>query len=164
MVIKTQELNPLQGEYQIFCNEVFLEKSDKPSSFTASGIPMGILLLTNKRLFFFNESQGVSKWSLSFRSLKSDFSAGVTELLRKRKDLDTLANKEHSFVVPIERISSYEKSGGFSNKKRFTRFSVSETDNTNTDYCIYARNPRDSSDLSYHEIWFNAIDKIVGKK
>ncbi len=59
-MIEQDELNFFQGEKNIKSEYVFFEKSDKPSSRTGAGINQGILLLTNKRLFFFNIKEGKS--------------------------------------------------------------------------------------------------------
>src|SRR6476660_1755525 len=71
-MIRQDELNFFQEEKNIKSEYVFLEKSDKPSSRTGAGINVGILLLTNKRLFFLCVKEGKSTAVKTGRKVTTD--------------------------------------------------------------------------------------------
>ena len=61
MTINREELVFLREERKINVGYVFLEKSDRPTSDRGRGIPAGILMLTNRRLFFFDTGVHTSR-------------------------------------------------------------------------------------------------------
>lgn len=53
-MIKSEDLNLLVGEYVMKHGDIFLEFGQKPSSKKVKSQPVYYLIMTNKRLFFFN--------------------------------------------------------------------------------------------------------------
>lgn len=115
---------------EIKTEQVFLEKAEKRSSRTGDGIPRGILLLTNRRLFFFNTGTGeIDKHqSHSISTLAIKLGSGMifhgSELLElhfeellgqgielldgklegmEETDFKQLLQMEDSFVIPVLR-------------------------------------------------------------
>ena len=74
MPIKKDEINFSDGERKIKMQQIFLEKSDKPTSTTGAGISSGILMLTNRRLFFFNKEKTESLGKVILRFIPSNSS------------------------------------------------------------------------------------------
>jgi hypothetical protein len=123
-----------QDEKKIIQKHVFLEESLKPSSFSGTGIPHGILLLTNKRLFFFYTGVGELK-NMIIKSLPgwllpiiADEIGGeaisklvdgaevieegielIYEKLREEKEYIEYFDHERSFVIPLKRIYAFER-------------------------------------------------------
>lgn len=113
---------------------VFLEKSNKPTSYSGHGISRGILMLTNKRLYFFYINNGsllnmilralpgyllgVIGLELGLESLSNitdliEFSEPAFEALIERlkgesDEIKYIGNKG-SFAIPLKRIISYQK-------------------------------------------------------
>jgi hypothetical protein len=69
MITKIKEVFFLQGENKLMLEKVFLERATKPTSSLGYGIPTGVLLLTNRRLFFFKIGEGKSLRSRSTKYL-----------------------------------------------------------------------------------------------
>jgi hypothetical protein len=123
----------IDGEKKIMKRCVFLEKSNKPSSFSGGSISFGILLLTNKRLFFLYMGEG-NRNKLVLKTLPSvlpvisdhlglesistlidilekgeELGDMVIEKIREKKDFIEFFDNENSFVIPLERIVNYNK-------------------------------------------------------
>jgi hypothetical protein len=136
MSIKKDEINFSDGERKIKVQEVFLEKSDKPTSTTGARIPRGVLMLTNRRLFFFNKEkiESLGKVILRFipgvvasgvagelagnlASTLSEFAEdGIDYLFEKsgnEKYIERFLDNKDSFVIPVERIVTCEKLGSW---------------------------------------------------
>lgn len=113
---------------------VFLEKSNKPTSYSGHGISRGILMLTNKRLYFFYINKGKIS-SLILRALPGyllpmigdelggeslarlmeliDYSEPAFEALIERlkgesEEVEYFDNKG-SFTIPLKQIINYQK-------------------------------------------------------
>ena len=172
MPIQKEEIRLKPGEMKLKVEYVFLEKSISPTSMTGDGIPQGILMLTNKRLFFFAKGEGRSKGNLILRetpgfiaSTVAGFAGEVVEKLvhlseigveyileelEYSKDFEHFLNNEFSFVVPIKKIVSCKKFGSFLgrmvgfpvSKSRYFSFGIQEYPGTITNYCIYSINPK----------------------
>jgi hypothetical protein len=124
----------VDGEKKILKHHVFLENSNKPSSFSGDGIPYGILLLTNKRLFFFYINQGKLKNLIlkalpgyllpiiademggeSFSKLAeflehtSEIGEEIIDKLKEENEFIEYFDNERSFVIPLKRIINYQK-------------------------------------------------------
>ncbi len=130
--LKTQFF--VEGEKQLIKQHVFLEKAVKPSSYSGDDIPQGILLITNKRLFFFYINQGKMK-NLILKALpgflpvigdgiggedmskiveflveiSEEVGESLIEKLKEEKDIIEYLDNKGSFVVPLKRIINYQK-------------------------------------------------------
>jgi hypothetical protein len=153
---------------------VFLEKSDKPTSMTGKGIPQGMLMLTNKRLFFFTKGRGKSRTNLVLREVVPEVvtsvlpfgeaarsvielaEGGVSTLIERLEYNDNIKeflNDESSLVLPLHKILSCEKFGKISDqfaglfafKRRYIRISE-DASGAKVDYCIYSTNPKNPLD------------------
>ena len=134
MAIGMEEMKFLEQEKKILVERVFLEKSYQPTSMTGNGIPQGMLMLTNKRLFFFTKGLGKSNSNLVLREVPGgvasvltlglageavhkimEFAEGGVSTLIERLEyndkIEGFLNDEISFVVPLQRVSSCEKFG-----------------------------------------------------
>ncbi len=181
MTIKLEELDPLQGETSVKAEEVFFEMADKPTSRTGAGISEGILLLTNRRLFFLNIKKGkstIGKMGINFVTGMADeftfglaslaengIEKGIERLYKKNyEDYKSYAQKQDSFVVPIERIVNCEKYGGMftlSPKGKYIKIIIwHEFEKRNNSYCIYCINPKNQQSTIKYEKWFDEINNV----
>lgn len=180
MTIKLEELDSLQGETPVKVEQVFFEKADKPTSRTGAGISEGILLLTNKRLFFLNIKKGkstIGKMGINFvTGLADEFTFGLASLaehgiekgiehLNKKnyEDYKLYAQKQDSFVVPIERIVSCEKYGGMfslTSKGKYIKIIILDEFEKKSSYCIYYINPKNQQSTIKYEKWFDEINNV----
>ena len=184
MSIKTEDLNLLQGERQIKAEYVFFEKVDRPSSRNGSGITAGILLLTNRRLFFLSVMEGKStagKTAIKIAThivthLANHFTLGLASWVaygiekgfehlthENYEGFKLYAAKEGSFVIPIERIISCEKVGGtfsLSSKSRYTKIIISGEFGERFTYCIYSVDPKNQQSAIKYEKWFDEINDV----
>jgi hypothetical protein len=178
MSIKVEELNLLRVERQIKVEYVFLEKADHPTSRTGAGIPAGILLLTDKRLYFFSIREGkstVGKLGIKFATDIADhFTFGLASLVEygiekgieyinseNYEDYKLYSQEEESFVVPIERIANCEKFGGtfsLSPKSRYVKLTLLDEFEKRSSYCIYSINPKNQQSTIKYEKWFEKIE------
>src|SRR6476469_4953324 len=112
-------LNLLEGEYDIKVDNVFLENTDKPSNALGDGIPRGILVLTNRRLFFFNTGVGIYYTdnnksllkSLSLNRLKLiEIPRYLQQMWNEKKNLSNINLEDikgkYDFVVSLEKITN----------------------------------------------------------
>ena len=173
MVIRKEELQFREEEKKIKVQQVFLEKADMPTSRLGSGIPTGILMLTNKRLFFFNISEGKSLRNMGTKTIIKEVSMGlvseipivgnvadyaldvaeyiIDRLKDRNLDFEPFLDKERSFVIPVQQIVSCEKYGSrwlqglgvIYYKRRYLQLSVMDNTGLITNYCIYCANPKD---------------------
>lgn len=174
-MIDENQLLLLENERKIMIDHVFLEKSDKPSSYFGGGIIVGLLILTNRRLLFFEFGNGksltkltvkeVAKAAVDFVPLVGDIISQSVDIIEKinewRKErkidfsmLNQYATKENSFSVSLEKISYSEKKGSqllrgmfgmFYYKRRYLLFYIKNSINTEC-YCIYSVNPENPLD------------------
>jgi hypothetical protein len=96
MPIRREDIEFFQDELKIKAEQVFLEKADQPSSQYGEGIPWGLLLLSNKRLFFFNIGTG------SRNPVKSYQIYGSKGIDRISKTLDRIFPAEDGIGAAIE--------------------------------------------------------------
>jgi hypothetical protein len=143
MPIRREDKEFFQDELKIKAEQVFLEKADQPSSQYGEGIPWGLLLLTNKRLFFFNIGTGSMNDDKSYQisgskgidriskrldrifpddGIEAAIEYGSSKFLDKgdKIDIEQYLDKKDSFVIPIEQIVSCEKFGNPHFFKPFT--------------------------------------------
>jgi hypothetical protein len=175
MSIRREELNLVKEEKKLLAQRVFLEKSYKPTSMTGNGIPQGMLMLTNKRLFFFTKGQGKSKSNLVLREVVPGVVASVLpfgettrtvielaergvstliERLEYNDKIEGFLNDESSFAIPLQKIISCEKFGKISDqlvglfafKKRYLRIGVEDANGEKVYCCIYSTNPKSPLD------------------
>jgi hypothetical protein len=179
VVIRKEEVAFLPDEIKIKDQLVFLEKAKKPSSYFGDGIPHGVLLLTNKRLFFYCTGKGAVETNTSSiisitKSLSNMFIPGIDKIADFASEVaeygvgkyyDNHANiqsslsNENSFVVPLERIASCEKFGNyyvpnfgfskFSLQNKYTRIGFKDTLGIEWFYCIYCANPRNPTNTHF---------------
>jgi len=190
-MIKEEDLNFLPLECHLKGEYVIFEKASKPSSKNGKGIPQGILLLTNKRLFFFSINEGKGKHSSAKVGAKvavhisseilNHFTLGLAsfatsmaeygiekgiEHSKKEKNIDFIecSKKENSVVLSIQNIAHCEKFGRlFSlSKNRFTRITVINQYDKMDSYCIYGFTKDPQSFVKY-EKWFEVINEIKMK-
>jgi hypothetical protein len=173
MVIRKEELQFREEEKKIMTQQVFLEKADMPTSRLGSGIPMGVLMLTNRRLFFFNISEGKSLRNMGMKTIVKEVSMGVVSeipivgnvadyavdiaeyMIDRLKDrnleFEPFLDKESSFVIPVQQIVSCEKYGStwlqglgvIYYKRRYLQLSIMHNTGLITNYCVYCANPKD---------------------
>jgi hypothetical protein len=187
MPIKKGELDFLDGERKIKIGDVFLEKTDSPTSSTGFGIPSGILLLTNRRLFFFSKEKTESLGTMILRERQAVWSAVADELAGKisesatdclveksgnEKFFERLLDNKDSFVIPVKRIVTCEKIGNwfdywigiFGSRKRYVRIGFLDyAQGEIIYYCIYCNKPTNplyyTKAIKYQE-WFEEINSI----
>lgn len=194
MAITKEEAKFLEGETAIKAEAVFLGKDqDQPVSNDAqvSGIPQGILLLTNKRLFFLNKKErgeeevsmkravargaakgtlrGVIEGAIPFRL--GELAVAISDLGRVRtkkiKEIDfaPFLDSEHSFVIPVGKIVSFEKFGSrlsLRPKSSFLRIIISDEEGLQTSYCMYGNVPgRPFTKIMNQGKWTDALGKVV---
>jgi len=182
MTLNREELVFLTEERKIDVGYVFLEKSDRPTSNRGSGIPAGILMLTSRRLFFFDT--GIHKSGLKTAGkiagkiaakIAGEFTFGLAELAfggieigieawnkSKSVDLEPFLDKKESFVVPVERIISCEKFGSvltLMSKNIYTRIGIKDDAGATTYFCIYYKNPHNSQE-TVNKKWYNKINEV----
>ena len=182
MTIRKDDLDLVQGERQVKVEHIFFEKADKPTSRTGAGILEGILLLTNKRLFFFGIKKGKSTTghiginiATSIADAFVPFSLaswvgygiekGLQYLNRQNyEEYKLYSQNQESFVVSIERIISCEKFGGtfsLSSKGKYIKIIIwDEFEKRNSSYCIYSINPKNQQSTIKHEKWFDEINNV----
>lgn len=181
MTINREELVFLREERRINVGYVFLEKSDRPASNRGSGIPAGILMLTSRRLFFFDTEVHKSRLKTAGKiagtiaaKIAGEFTFGLAEIAHygieigieawnksKSVDLEPFLDKKDSFVIPIERIISCEKFGGMLSlrlKNVYTRIGIKDGAGVTTYYCIYCKNPHNSQE-TVNKKWFDKINE-----
>jgi hypothetical protein len=181
MTINREELVFLGEERKINLGYVFLEKSDRPTSNRGGGIPAGILMLTNRRLFFFDSSIHKSRLKTAGKiagtiaaKIAGEFTFGLAEIAHygieigiekwnesKSVDLEPFLDKKDSFVIPIERIVSCEKFGSMLSlmlKNVYTRIGMMNDAGATTYYCIYCKNPHNSQE-TVNKKWFDKINE-----
>lgn len=155
---------------------VYLEKADAPTSLMARGVPMGLLLLTNMRLFFLSkdrkESIGSAREFLS-RYVCMKFTALEIEPIPANflpgGNFHPFLESEYSFVVSVKQILSCEKFGSkltLNGKKRFLRIRIAVDSLAGTNYCVYFNSPMGSSRVlgpNYvdHSDWFKKINAVT---
>lgn len=187
MVIRTDELPFLEGEKKIIAQQVFLEETFAPTTRIGSGIPTGILMLTNTRLLFFNMDKGKSLRQFAPKEAAilvvsqipvigevadttMDIVDYIIDKLKDRKlDLELYINREGSFAIPVEQIMSCEKFGSrwlhglgvFYYKRSYLRITIIH-DGVRKTYCIYCVNPKDPLNakgiINLHK-WYKQIVK-----
>jgi hypothetical protein len=142
MAITREEIKFSYDEWEFKVEQVFLEEASQPSSEYGDGIPRGILMLTNRRLFFFDMDTGPIEESKKSRLLSTSFKLAdqfvpfvpfegiekiiqggeflteLTEYCLSRQEsgylnFEPLLDNKGSFVVPVERIVSCEKFGRY---------------------------------------------------
>jgi hypothetical protein len=138
-MITNSELLLKIKETIITTNKVFIEIADKPSS-NLDNISVGIIILTNQRLFFFeiNNAKNVKKKSsdaaisiasnigkkiigeipvVGFFADLAISSAEISYSLLKKEDnhenylTEQYSSNKHSFCVPLNRITNCQKYG-----------------------------------------------------
>jgi hypothetical protein len=174
-MINENQLRILENERKIMIDHVFLEKSDKPTSYFGKGITTGLLILTNKRLLFFSFGEGkslkqlapkeVAKAVVDFLPIVGDFISQSIDIIekinewRKERNIDfnilkQYAKMENSFSVSLEKISYSEKKGsqllrgllGMAYYKRRYLLIYLKNSIKTEGYCIYSVNPENSLD------------------
>lgn len=134
-MIDLNQLHILENERKVMIDCIFLEKSYKPTSLFGKGIPMGLLILTNKRLLFFELGMGKSLTNLAPKEVAMaalhflpisgqaidliEYSISIIEKIKEwRKEANIDFNKltpyakmENSFCVSLDKISYTEKKG-----------------------------------------------------
>jgi hypothetical protein len=177
MSIKTEELNYSQEEYQIKAEYVFLEKSDKPSSRSGNGITEGVLVLTNKRLFFIavkrRKSSRLAQFGIKFAAGIIDeftFGAaswaqfgiekGIEHARNNNIDITMYAQGQDSFVIPLHKLVGCEKFGGLwsTYKGKYVRFVLLQDSGVRESYSIYSVNPKNTESTIQYEKWYDALN------
>jgi hypothetical protein len=186
-MIRQDELDFFQGEKNIKSEYVFLEKSDKPSSRTGVGINQGILILTNRRLFFFNIKEGKSTAvkrgrkmathivseianhftlglaSFAISMVEAGIETGVEHLRHKENiDLVSISKNEKSFVISIHDVVDCRKYGGaftIGSKGRYVQISIRQYIGVEK-YCIYGLNPKDQETFIKYDQWYKEIENL----
>jgi len=174
-MIDESQLLLLENERKIMIDNVFMEKSDRPSSYFGKGIIVGLLILTNRRLLFFEFGKGKSLTKLAPKEVAKaavdfvpivgeiisqsvDIIEKINEWIKERKiDFNILkqyATRENSFSVSVEKIAYSEKKGSqlllgmlgmLYYKRRYLLFYIKNSIN-NECYCIYSVNPENPLD------------------
>lgn len=174
MVINSGDGIFLDGETIVKSELVFLEKADAPTSLMARGVPIGMLILTNRRLFFLSKDRAESinsKSEFLSRYVYLKFTGLEIEpipVLHSGLNLEPFLESEYSLVVPIEHIISCEKFGKMftlNGKKRFLRIGILLDNDTKVNYCVYYNSPLGSSSLlgpNYvnHSDWLEKINAV----
>lgn len=134
MPINKDEIKFSNGEKKIKVEEVFSEKSDRPTSTTGAGISRGVLMLTNRRLLFFSEEKTESLGRMVLKLIPSTAASmvihgfageliggvsdyaidGINHIIEKRgeeNNVERFLDNKDSFVIPVERIVTCEKFG-----------------------------------------------------
>jgi len=185
-MIRQDELDFFQGEKNIKSEYVFLEKSDRPSSRTGAGINAGMLLLTNRRLFFICIKEGKSTAvktgrkiathlvshlaghfipfaSIAISLVETGIETGVDHLRHKENlDLLSLSKNENSFVISIHDLIDCRKYGGafsLGSKNRYLQISIKQPLGIEK-YCIYGLNPKDQQTCIKYDQWFKEIENL----
>jgi hypothetical protein len=182
MAINREELVFLREERKINVGYVFLEKSDRPTSNRGRGIPAGVLMLTNRRLFFFDTGEHKSRLKTAGKiagtiaaKIAGEFTFGLAEIAHygieigieklnesKDVDLEPFLDEKSSFVIPIERIVSCEKFGSIFSlrfKNVYTRIGIKDDAGEKTYYCIYCKNPHNSQE-TVNKKWFDKVNEV----
>lgn len=133
-MIRKKDLDLLEGEEKIKVENIFFEKSDKPSSRFGYKVPVGILMLTNRRLFFFSTGKGKEYGKMVQREIAiqvpltlvrfipfvgdlagdlidKGIEYGIEKMTDKELIYEQYIDKEDSFVISVEQIAFYEKHG-----------------------------------------------------
>lgn len=188
MVISEEEAAPLEAETRIQAGLVFLGRDqDRPvgSNAEASGIPYGILLLTNRRLFFLHKEEERKEESFKKGLLKSaakgvvegliplglgEVVVGVAEIkgamTKKLGEIDfrPFLASQFSFAVPLERIVSYKRFGsvfGFRPKNSFLRITIANEKGVRRTCCVYANVPgKPFTKIMNHGKWVKALKSV----
>jgi predicted RNase H-like HicB family nuclease len=180
----------LEGENVVKAEAVFLAKGhNEPISSNAekSGIPAGILLLTNQRLFFLHEHKEKEKEE-SFKkgmlksagkgAIEGIIPLGLGELgfalrdlnkewIRKIKEVDfsKYMNSEYTFTIPINRVLSYERFGNMFKmkpKNAFLRLTIADEQGARISYCLYANVPgKPFTKIMNHGKWIEAFRQVT---
>jgi hypothetical protein len=176
LVIESDDGRFSEGEVLVKGEFVYLEKADAPTSLMARGVPMGLLMLTTKRLIFLSKDRKDtidSKREFLSRYAYLKFTAMELERLPlgiPGFNFDPFLDSEYSFAVPLKQIVSCKKFGNartLNGKKRFLRIGIADDSGAIVNYCVYFNSPIGSSRFTgvhyiHHADWLRKINAVTG--
>jgi hypothetical protein len=165
LVVKREDLD-LSGESLKCADRVFLEQADEPTDLTYK-IPMGLLILTNKKLLFLSKETPEKldpEKPKFFRVVRWGWYSAFHPPEIKEKDVEPIINSKYSFVIPVERLISVEKiEAGFGITK-YLRIEIMQDNGVKTNYYLYSIDPTSPSGYYVIDIdtWFDWLNDAIG--